>query len=93
VLRSHPWQRLRLRTAARMVGTELVATRARVTLARMEEVPRRLRSTVISVTSMVALQTPITPMIAASTRRMVVRRDSLVRVLAAMTMLYDDEGR
>ena len=37
--------------------------------------------------------TPITPMIAASTRRMVVRRDSLVRVLAAITMLYDDEGR
>ena len=43
-----------------------VVTSARVTLARMEEVPRRLRSTVISVISMVALQTPITPMIAAS---------------------------
>ena len=82
VLRSHPRQRLRLRTttATRMVEPKLVATsaRARVTLARMEEVPRRLRSTVISVTSTVALQTPTTPMIAASTRQTVARRDSLV---------------
>ena len=43
-----------------MVGTKLVATSARVTLARMEEVPRRLRNTVLSVINMVALQTPIT---------------------------------
>jgi len=81
-MRSRPRQRLRLRTtttiAASMVGTKLVATSARVTLTRMKEVPRRLRSTVISVTSTVALQTPITPMTAASTRRTVVRRDSLV---------------
>ena len=51
-----------------MVGTKLVATSARVTLARMEEVPRRPRNTVHSVRNMVALQTPITPMTAVSTR-------------------------
>jgi len=44
----------------------------------LQEFFRRLISTVISVTSTVALQTPITPMIAASTRRTVVRRGSLV---------------
>jgi len=39
---------------------------------------RRLRNTVHSVRNMVALQTPIIPMIAVSTRQTVVRRDSLV---------------
>ena len=80
MLRSHPRQKLRLKTttAARMVGTKLVATSARVTLARMEEVPKKLRSTVLSVINKVALQTPITPMTAAFTRQTVVGRDSLV---------------
>ena len=58
MLTNHPRQRLRLKTtttAARMVGAKLVATSTRVTLVRMEEVPRRLRGTVISVTSTVAL--------------------------------------
>ena len=53
MLRSHPQQKLRIKTttAARIVGTKLVSTSARVTLARMKEVPRRLRSTVLSVIS------------------------------------------
>jgi tellurite resistance protein len=66
----------------------LVATSARVTLARMEVVPRRLRNTVTSVRNMVALQTPITPMIAASTRQTVVRRDSLVERRSRTIALY-----
>jgi hypothetical protein len=58
--------------------TKLVATNARVILAKMEVVPRSLRNTVTSVKRTVALQTPIILKIAASTRRTVVGRDSLV---------------
>ena len=59
-------------------GNQAGSNKRKVTLVRMEEVPRRLRNTVHSVRNMVALQTPMTPMIAVSTRQTVVRRDSLV---------------